>query len=29
VLNGGHIPQYDEMAKEVLDWLDKYQGPVK
>ena len=29
VLNGGHMPQYDEIAKEVLDWLDKYQGPVK
>ncbi len=29
VLNGGHIPQYDEVAKEILDWLDKYQGPVK
>jgi eukaryotic-like serine/threonine-protein kinase len=29
VLNGGHIPPYDEVAKEILDWLDKYQGPVK
>jgi len=29
VLNGGHWPQYDEVAKEILDWLDKYQGPVK
>jgi formylglycine-generating enzyme required for sulfatase activity/cephalosporin-C deacetylase-like acetyl esterase/predicted Ser/Thr protein kinase len=29
VLDGGHIPPYDEMAKEILDWLDKYQGAVK
>jgi formylglycine-generating enzyme required for sulfatase activity/cephalosporin-C deacetylase-like acetyl esterase/predicted Ser/Thr protein kinase len=29
VLDGGHIPQYEEVAKEILDWLDKYQGPVK
>ena len=29
VLDGGHIPPYDQMVKEVLDWLDKYQGPVK
>jgi len=28
VLDGGHIPPYDEVAKEILDWLDKYQGPV-
>jgi eukaryotic-like serine/threonine-protein kinase len=29
VLEGGHIPPYDKMEKEILDWLDKYQGPVK
>jgi len=25
VLEGGHIPSYDQMVKEILDWLDKYQ----
>jgi eukaryotic-like serine/threonine-protein kinase len=29
VLEGGHIPPYDQMVKEILDWLDKYQGPVR
>jgi eukaryotic-like serine/threonine-protein kinase len=29
ILDGGHIPPYNEMVKEILDWLDKYQGPVK
>jgi len=29
VLDGGHIPPYDQMEQEILDWLDKYQGPVK
>ena len=29
VLDGGHIPPYDQVMKEILDWLDKYQGPVK
>jgi pimeloyl-ACP methyl ester carboxylesterase len=29
VLEGGHIPEYDRMVKEILDWLDKYQGPLK
>jgi hypothetical protein len=29
VLDGGHIPPYEDIMKEVLDWLDKYQGPVK
>jgi predicted Ser/Thr protein kinase/dienelactone hydrolase len=28
VLDGGHIPPYEQMVKEILDWLDKYQGPV-
>jgi eukaryotic-like serine/threonine-protein kinase len=29
VLEGGHIPAYDQMMTEILDWLDKYQGQVK
>jgi serine/threonine protein kinase/formylglycine-generating enzyme required for sulfatase activity/dienelactone hydrolase len=29
VLDGGHMPPYQDVMKEVLDWLDKYQGPVK
>jgi hypothetical protein len=29
VLDGGHIPAYDALVKEILDWLDKYQGRVK
>jgi cephalosporin-C deacetylase-like acetyl esterase len=29
VLEGGHTPPYDQMVKEILDWLDKYQEPVK
>ena len=29
VLEGGHIPPFDQTEKEILDWLDKYQGPVK
>jgi formylglycine-generating enzyme required for sulfatase activity/cephalosporin-C deacetylase-like acetyl esterase len=29
VLDGGHIPPYDQTVKEILDWLDKYQGSVK
>jgi formylglycine-generating enzyme required for sulfatase activity/dienelactone hydrolase/predicted Ser/Thr protein kinase len=29
ILDGGHIPPYDLMMREILDWLDKYQGPVK
>jgi hypothetical protein len=29
VLDGGHIPPHDQMIKEILDWLDRYQGPVK
>ena len=27
-LDSGHVPPYDELAKEVLDWLDKYQGQL-
>lgn len=29
ILDGGHLPARDEMIKEILDWLDRYQGPVK
>jgi serine/threonine protein kinase/formylglycine-generating enzyme required for sulfatase activity/cephalosporin-C deacetylase-like acetyl esterase len=29
VLDGGHIPPYDQTMKEILDWLDKYQGAVR
>jgi len=29
VLDGGHMPPVDQIEKEILDWLDKYQGPVK
>jgi eukaryotic-like serine/threonine-protein kinase len=29
VLDGGHIPPHDQMIKEILDWLDRYQGPVR
>ena len=30
VFESGHIPpQHDPMIKEILDWLDRYQGPVK
>ena len=28
VLEGGHIPLYVPMVREILDWLDKYQGSV-
>jgi cephalosporin-C deacetylase-like acetyl esterase len=29
VVDRGHIPPYDQMEREILDWLDKYQGPVR
>jgi formylglycine-generating enzyme required for sulfatase activity/dienelactone hydrolase/predicted Ser/Thr protein kinase len=29
VFDAGHIPPHDQMIKEVLDWLDRYQGPVR
>ena len=29
VFEGGHIPPHDGLIKETLDWLDRYQGPVK
>ncbi len=28
VLDGGHIPDWDEVIRETLDWLDIYLGPV-
>jgi len=28
IINGGHIPTKIEIIKEVLDWLDRYLGPV-
>ncbi len=29
VFDSGHVPPRDEIIKETLDWLDRYQGPVK
>jgi formylglycine-generating enzyme required for sulfatase activity len=29
VFEAGHVPPNDLMIKEILDWLDRYQGPVK
>ena len=29
VFEAGHVPPNDLMVKEVLDWLDRYQGPVR
>lgn len=28
LLEGGHIPDWSEVIRETLDWLDRYQGPV-
>jgi eukaryotic-like serine/threonine-protein kinase len=28
LLEGGHIPEWDEVIAESLDWLDRYLGPV-
>ena len=28
VLEGGHIPDWNEIIRETLDWLDRYLGPV-
>jgi eukaryotic-like serine/threonine-protein kinase len=28
MLEGGHIPDWTEVIRETLDWLDRYQGPV-
>jgi formylglycine-generating enzyme required for sulfatase activity/predicted Ser/Thr protein kinase/cephalosporin-C deacetylase-like acetyl esterase len=29
VFESGHIPPHDQMVKEILDWLDRYQGQVR
>jgi cephalosporin-C deacetylase-like acetyl esterase len=29
VFDAGHMPAHDQIIKEGLDWLDRYQGPVK
>ena len=29
LLNGGHIPPWNEVVRETLDWLDLYLGKVK
>jgi len=29
VFDAGHVPPYNELIKETLDWLDRYQGPVR
>jgi hypothetical protein len=29
VFDAGHVPPHDQMIKEVLDWLDRYQGAVR
>jgi hypothetical protein len=28
VFESGHTPPRDQMVKEILDWLDRYLGPV-
>jgi serine/threonine protein kinase len=28
ILEGGHIPEWNDVIKETLDWLDRYLGPV-
>ena len=29
VFDAGHMPAHDQAIKEGLDWLDRYQGPVR
>jgi hypothetical protein len=29
VFDSGHVPPPDMVIKEVLDWLDRYLGPVR
>jgi hypothetical protein len=28
-VDGGHIPPLQDIMREVLDWLDRYLGPVE
>jgi eukaryotic-like serine/threonine-protein kinase len=29
IFDAGHVPSHDQIIKEGLDWLDRYQGPAK
>jgi dienelactone hydrolase len=29
IFDGGHLPSKNDVAREVLDWLDRYLGPVE
>ncbi len=29
VFDAGHMPAHDQIIKEGLDWLERYQGPVR
>jgi eukaryotic-like serine/threonine-protein kinase len=29
MFDAGHVPSHDQIIKEGLDWLDRYQGPVR
>jgi hypothetical protein len=29
IFDGGHIPSINGIIREVLDWLDRYLGPVE
>ena len=29
VFDAGHVPPHDQMIREILDWLDRYLGPVR
>ena len=29
VFDAGHVPSHDQLIKAGLDWLDRYQGPIK
>jgi hypothetical protein len=30
LFHGGHVPrQFNEVIREILDWFDKYVGPIK
>lgn len=28
LFEGGHIPRLQDIIREILDWLDRYLGPV-